>query len=161
MKIKMNFGIVKTVILAVLLAGVLAVIALDIAILAGVEGIVLTSPAVPAVSMTAAIIVGIACLLLLVNSHYKFNDNNFSIVLGFFAEKVAYDEIVIFKQNIETSELFVVVNDISKQDIKTQIALRINVAPAKTDTFMAEIRKRVPDITVEMFTPPKKKKKGE
>ena len=155
----MNFGILKTVIIAVVLAGVLAVVALDIAILAGANGVEVNSPAVPAVSMVAALLVGVACALLLFNSHYKFKQDNFVITLGFFADKVAYSDVIMLKQNIETSELYLIVNDISKSSINTQVALKVNVAPVKTDAFLAEMRKHISDVTVELFSQPKKKKK--
>ena len=60
---------------------------------------------------------------------------------------------------METSELFLIVNDKSKAPVNTQIALRVNIAAVKTDEFLAEVRKHIPNITVEMFTQPKKKKK--
>ena len=159
MKIRMNFGILKTVIIAVVFAGVLAVVALDIAILAGANGFEVNSPAVPAVSMVAALLVGVACALLLLNSYYGFKQDKFVIMLGFFADKVAYSDVIMLKQSIETNELFIIVNDIAKSSVSTQVALKVNVAPVKTDAFLAEIRKHIPDVTVEIFSRPKKKKK--
>ena len=159
MKIRMNFGILKTVIISVALAGVIAVVALDIAIIAGANGIDLSSPAVPAVSMVAALLVGVACTLLLFNSYYNFKQDCFVIMLGFFADKVAYSEVIMLKQNIATNELYIIVNDISKSSVGTQIALKANIAPTKTDAFLKEMRVHIPDVTVELFSEPKKKKK--
>ncbi|MCM1306701.1 MAG: hypothetical protein NC037_03755 [Bacteroides sp.] len=159
MKIRMNFGILKTVIIAVVFAGVLAVVALDIAILAGANGFDINSPAVPAVSMVAALLVGIACALLLLNSYYGFKQEYFAIMLGFFADKVAYGDVIMLKQDIETSELYLIVNDKSKSAVKSQIALKVNVSPAKSAAFLAEMRVHIPDVTVEMFSKPKKKNK--
>lgn len=159
MKIRMNFGTIKLVILAAVFAGVLAILGLDIAILAGAKGIIVNSVAIPVVSMIAALLVGVACGLLIFNSFYKFKEQGLMIVLGFFADKVAYDEVVMLKQNMETSELFLIVNDKSKAPVNTQIALRVNIAAVKTDEFLAEVRRHIPNITVEMFTQPKKKKK--
>ena len=161
MKIRMNFGILKTVIIAVVLAGVLAVVALDIAILAGANGIEVNSLAVPAVSMVAALLVGVACILLLFNSHYKFKQDKFVIMLGFFSDKVAYSDVVTFKQNIETGELFIVVNDLAKSAVRSQIALKVNISTANNDVFLAEMRKHIPDVAVEFFSQPKKKKKDD
>ena len=39
MKIRMNFGVVKTILLAVVALGALAIIGLDIAMLAGANGV--------------------------------------------------------------------------------------------------------------------------
>ena len=61
MKIRMNFGTIKLVILAAVFAGVLAILGLDIAILAGAKGIIVNSVAIPVVSMIAALLVGVAC----------------------------------------------------------------------------------------------------
>lgn len=159
MKIRMNFGIVKTVIIVVIIAGVLALLGLDIAILAGAKGMYKASPAIPIVSMIAGIIVGIACVLLLSNSYYKFKEQILVIMLGFFSDKVDYNDIVLIRQDIENGELYLIVNDKTGAAVSTQVALKVNVSAAKTDAFLAEMRKHIPDITVELFTKPKKKKK--
>ena len=54
MKIRMSFGVAKTVIIVIVLAGVLAIAGLDIALLAGAKGLYAASPAIPAVSLVAA-----------------------------------------------------------------------------------------------------------
>lgn len=161
MKIKMNFGTVKTVIIAVVFAGILAVLGLDIAMLAGAKGIVINSVAIPIVSLIAALLVGLACALILFNSYYKFKEDGMVIMLGFFFDNVAYGDVYLLKQDIEKNDLFIIVKDKSKSPVDTQVALKVNVSPQKTDAFIAELRKHIPDITVEMFTSPKKKDKGD
>lgn len=158
-KIRMNFGVVKTVILAVILAGVLAVFGLDIAILAGAEGMTNNSPAIPAVSIVAGLIVGIGCVLLLTNSYYSFKENAFVMMLGIFGDKIRYEDILLVKQDIVTSELYLIVNDVTKGVQDSQIALKINISANKTAAFLKELRAHIPSVTVELFTKPKKKKK--
>ena len=159
MKIRMSFGVVKTVIIAVVMAGVLAVVGLDIAILAGANGLYANSPATPIVSMIAALFIGVICVLLLANSYYKFKDEAFTVMLGFFADRIAYSDVLLLRQNIETKELFAIVND--KGSSQSQVGLRINVSNAKTDEFIKCLREHIPNVTVELFTQPKKKKKDE
>ncbi len=157
MKIRMTFGVVKSVIIAIVFVGVLAVEALDIALLAGAGALIASSPAIPIVSMIAAGIIGIACLLLLFNSYYKFKENSFIIMLGFFADKVRYEDVVVLRQNIATNELYMIVTE--NNPAKAQIGLKVNIAAGKTDSFITCIREHIPNVTVEIFSEPKKKKK--
>ena len=159
MKIRMNFGIVKTIIVALILAGVLAIIGLDIAMLAGAKGILVNSVAIPIVSMIAAVLVGVTCVLLLANSYYRFKEDGFIIMLGIFKDNVAYNDVILLKQDIETSELYIIVKDKSKSPVETQVALKVNVSAKMTDVFLAEMRKHIPDVTFELFSKPKKKDK--
>ena len=63
----------------------------------------------------------------------------------------------MIKQNIDTGELFAIVN--GKSPSEPQVGLKINVSVRKTDAFLQELRKHIPNITVELFSQPKKKKK--
>ena len=157
MKIRMSFGVAKTVIIVIVLAGVLAIAGLDIALLAGAKGLYAASPAIPAVSLVAAALIGAASLLILFNSYYGFKDKGIVIILGFFADKVAYDDFVVIKQNIDTGELFAIVN--GKSPSEPQVGLKINVSVRKTDAFLQELRKHIPNITVDFFSQPKNKNK--
>lgn len=154
MKIRMNFGIVKTLIVADVLAGALAVIGLDIAMLAQASGFYNYSPAVPAVSLAAAVAVGIAAMLILFNSYYKFKQGGLSIVLGFFSDKIAYDNIVLLKQEISSNTLFIVVSG----QVNGDTALKVNISASNTDKFIKGLREYIPNITVELFSKPKKEK---
>ncbi|MDE5600881.1 MAG: hypothetical protein K2J16_00080 [Clostridia bacterium] len=156
MKIRMSFGTVKTVILAVVLAGALAVVGLDIAMLAS-DRIYKYSSAIPAVSLVAAVVICVAAALILFNSYYKFKDSGLCVMLGFLADGVSYDSIVLLRQNIETSELFIIVDD--KKSSEEQIAIRVNVATAKVDSFVKGLRKYIPNVTVELFSQNKKQNK--
>ncbi len=157
MKFRMGFGIVKTAIIAVVIAGVLAVIGLDIAILAGAKGVYAQSPAIPAVSLVAGVLIGVACFLILFNSFYKFKEQGFIIMVGFFADKIAYDDVLMLKQNIDTNELFAVVKNTSESN--PPVGLKINIPTAKTDEFIKELRNHIPSVTVDLYSQPKKKKK--
>lgn len=72
MKIRMNFGVVKTILLAVVTLGALAIVGLDIAMLAGANGVYTDSPAIAIVSLVAATLIALAALLVLFNSAYRF-----------------------------------------------------------------------------------------
>ena len=100
MKFRMNFGIVKTVIVAVIIVGALAIAALDIAMLAGANGVATQQPAVAWVSIVAAVIIAVAALLVLFNSYYGFKEDKMVSVLGFFVDKIKYDDVICIKQNL-------------------------------------------------------------
>lgn len=76
MKFRMNFGIVKTIIVVLVVLGALAVVALDIAMLAGANGVATQQPAVAWVSIVAALVIAVAALLVLFNSYYGFKKTN-------------------------------------------------------------------------------------
>ena len=156
MKIRMSFGTVKTVILAVVLVGALAVVGLDIAMLAS-DSLYKYSSAIPAVSLVAAVVICAFAALILFNSYYKFKDKGLSIMLGFLADGVGYDSIALLRQNIETSELYVIVDDHSSNG--EQLAIKVNVARQNVDLFVKGLRKYIPNVTVELFSQPKKKDK--
>lgn len=153
MKFRMNFGIVKTVILAVIVAGALAIIGVDIAMLAGENT---AEPAIAGVSLGAATLIAVAALLVLFNSYYKFKDNQLVTVLGFFVDRINYDDVVCVKQNGETKEIFLITTGVKPTD--GDISFRVNVSAQKTDDFIAALRGKIGDIIVEIFTPEKKDK---
>lgn len=156
MKFRMNFGIVKTVIVAVIFVGALAIAALDIAMLAGANGVATQQPAVAWVSIVAAVIIAVAALLVLFNSYYGFKEDKMVSVLGFFVDKIKYEDIVCIKQNSLTGEIYLITKGLKEQD--GEVSFKINVAPQKTDAFIHEMRNRIGEIIVEVFTPEKKNK---
>ena len=159
MKFRMNFGVIKTVIVAVIIVGALAIAALDIAMLAGANGVATQQPAVAWVSIVAAVIIAVAALLVLFNSYYGFKEDKMVSVLGFFVDKIKYEDIVCIKQNSLTGEIYLITKGLKEQD--GEVSFKINVAPQKTDAFIHEMRNRIGEIIVEVFTPEKKNKDKE
>lgn len=156
MKFRMNFGIVKTVIVTVIILGALAVCALDIAMLAGANGVATSQPAVAWVSIVAAAIIAVAAMLVLLNSYYGFKEDKMVSVLGFFVDKIKYDDVVCIKQNSLTGEIYLIVEGLREQD--GEVSFKVNIAPQKTDAFIHEMRNHIGEIIVEVFTPEKKNK---
>lgn len=152
----MNFGIVKTVIVTVIILGALAVCALDIAMLAGANGVATSQPAVAWVSIVAAAIIAVAAMLVLLNSYYGFKKDKIVSVLGFFVDKIKYDDVVCIKQNSLTGEIYLIVKGLREQD--GEVSFKVNIAPQKTDAFIHEMRNHIGEIIVEVFTPEKKNK---
>lgn len=152
----MNFGIVKTVIVAVIILGALAVCALDIVMLAGANGVATSQPAVAWVSIVAAAIIAVAAMLVLFNSYYGFKEDKIVSVLGFFVDKIKYDDVVCIKQNSLTGEIYLIVKGFREQD--GEVSFKVNIAPQKTDAFIHEMRNHIGEIIVEVFTPEKKNK---
>lgn len=155
----MNFGVVKTTIIALVIAGVLAVICLDIALLANAGGRYTNSPAIPAVSMVAGILVGVIALLILFNSYYKTRKDGLIIMLGFFGDKIEYDDVIMLRQCIDTNELYIIAKE--KQPSENEVALKINILTKYADKFIVGIREYIPNVTVELFSKPKEKKDKE
>ena len=156
MKIRMNFGVVKTIILAVVTLGALAIVGLDIAMLVGANGVYTDSPAIAIVSLVAATLIALAALLVLFNSAYRFKNDRLVATLGFFVDKIKYDDVICIKQNSETREIYLLCNGQKESD--GEVSFKINVAPQKTDAFIHEMRNRIGEIIVEVFTPEKKNK---
>ncbi len=152
----MNFGIVKTIIVVLVVLGALAVMALDIAMLAGANGVATQQPAVAWVSIVAALIIAVAALLVLFNSYYGFKKDKFVSVLGFFVDKMSYDDIICIKQNSLTGEIYLITKGIKAQD--GEMSFKVNIAPQKTDDFIHEMRNHIGEVIVEVFTPEKKNK---
>lgn len=153
MKFRMNFGIVKTIILAVIVAGALAIIGVDIAMLAGENT---AEPAIAGVSVGAAALIAVAALLVLLNSYYNFKDYRLVTVLGFFVDKIDYKDIVCVKQNSETREIYLITKGVKQTD--GDISLKVNISTQKVDGFIAALRDKIGDIIVEVYTPEKKDK---
>ncbi|MGN0744793.1 MAG: hypothetical protein ACI4MZ_05950 [Christensenellales bacterium] len=157
MKIRMFFGAVKTTILALISLGALAIVGLDIAMLAGANGVYTDSPAIAIVSLVAATLIAVASLLVLFNSTYNFKDDRIVATLGFFVDKIKYDEILCVKQNSETREIFLITKGLKESD--GDVSFRINVSTKNVDDFIKRLREHIGDVIVEVFTPDKKDKK--
>ncbi len=152
----MNFGIVKTVVLIVVVLGSFAIIGVDIAMLTGALDMAVTLPAVGGVSIAAATIVAIVALLVLLNSAYILKADKLTIVLGIFVDKVEYDAIDVVRQNSVTKECYLVV--ISDRQGEGNVGYRLNLSAEKSDLFLQKLRERRHDLVVEVFTPEKKDK---
>lgn len=159
MKIRMYFGKAKLAVLIIVLLGALAIMGLDIALLSG--AVYSASDATSAVSLAASVIIAVMSLLVMCNSYYKFCDDKFIAVIGFFVDKVSYDSVVAVKQNIATRELFIIVD--AKQSQKRggyveKSAMTLSLTDAKADAFLVELKNHLPSLTVEYFSLPKKQK---
>lgn len=157
MKFNMYFGRVKTALIVIVILGALAVLILDVLLLVGATGMQTSSPVVAWCSMAAAAIVAVAAFLILLNSYYKFDDANLKIVLGFFADRIEYEKITAIKQNTENKDIYVLFSEGETGEEVQNI--RLNLSSAKSEAFLAQMRKCCPFVIVEPFTPPEKKKK--
>lgn len=157
MKIKMNFGIVKTVLISAVLVAILGVVGLDIAMLVGVKGIVVQSIAIPILSLVASLAIAVICLLLLLNSYYKFTDKYVNVNLGFMSDRIYYLNIVCLKQNIENGDIYIVAD--SRNGGKNEL-LKTYISKGKQDDFIKAMREHVPNVQISLFTVPKKDKKN-
>ena len=151
MKLRMYFGIVKTVIIAVVILFALALAGVDIAMLAGAKGIETSMPAIAGVSLGASVLIAVAGALLLLNSFYKFDKDKLVVMLGVFKDVVPYESVTAVRQNGETREVYLFAKGKKIQDGETVI--RFNVDKSKTDDLLEAIRQAMPDLIIEVFTP--------
>lgn len=157
MKVRMNFGILKTIACVAVILGALAIVGLDISMLADREGISVTVPLVAGFSLVAALLIAIIATLVLCNSYYKFKDKHYVAMVGFIADKISYDDIVCIKQNVLTKEIYVLVA-VENNAIGTK-AYKINVTAQNVDAFLVGLREKKTDLVIEFFEPDKKDKK--
>ena len=119
----MNFGLFKTILMIIVLLGSIAISILDILMIVGVGSLATSSIAVASISLVAAVLISICALLLIFNSYYKFKDQYLLIVLGFFCDKLNYDNIVNIKQNSITKEIYLIYNSENEEDLQN---IRLN-----------------------------------
>lgn len=159
MRFRMNFGIVKTILLWIVALGALAIVALDIAMLVGTDSLAVrgaSDTAIASVSLCAAVIIALGAFLVLFNSSYTFKDKYMVAVMGVFVDKISYDAMVCFKQNSLTKELYLITSGIKPTD--GEMSFRLNLTPQNVDEFIAQAREHKGDIIVDVFTPEKKDK---
>ena len=149
MKFRMNFGIVKTIIIVLVIVGALALMGVDIAMLAGAKGLETSMPAVAGVSLAAAAIIAISALVVLLNSFYKFDKDKLVFVLGVFKDTIPYENITSIKEDIRTKEFYVFAKGKRVQD--GEVSLHIVAQKNKEEGIVSAIREAVPSIAIEVF----------
>lgn len=150
---RMNFGALKLALLIVVILGALAVIGLDIAILAG--AIFTDARVVAWVSLAASALVGAMVVVVLAGSGYSFCEDHICVSLGFFKDKLPYDKITELKRNGDSGTYYIIMGD-----VQTGTNVRVDISASANDEFVKELRKHLPTIPVETFVlPPKNKNK--
>ena len=115
------------------------------------------SPAIAIVSLVAATLIALAALLVLFNSAYRFKNDRLVATLGFFVDKIKYDDVICIKQNSETREIYLLCN--GQKESEGEVSFKINVSTKRVDDFIKGMREHIGDVIVEVFTPEKKDKK--
>lgn len=169
MKFKMSFGAFKIAVVTLVILGALALIALDICLLVGVGALHPASPLTAGVSMTAAAIIIAIALLLLLNCYYKFKDGYLKVVVGFFADKIYYADILALR-NYANGSVYLIVKDLprkkkvqgDKQSSSSEESISkasddnilctgvpINVSAHALESFVNALKENVQDIKIE------------
>jgi len=149
MKFKMNFGLFKSAILIIILLGALAIVGLDISMLVKAANGGAVRIAVASVSLVAAIIISLLCILVLFNSFYKFNTELFVITLGFISDKIKKEDIISLMQNTNSKEVFILTKGIKEND--SDYKLKVNIKKDLSEKFVEEFRKYYPSILIELI----------
>ncbi len=157
MKFRMNFGVVKTIILVIVILGALALAGLDIAMLAGAKGFETAMPAIAGVSLAASVIIAIAALVVMLNSYYKFSDDKLIFVLGIFKDTIPYENVTAVRQDSRTNEFYIFAKGKRIQD--GEVSLHIVTSPKKVEDVLSAIRNAMPSMIIEVFTSEDKRKK--
>ena len=157
MKFKMNFGIVKTIVIVLVIAGALALAGVDIAMLAGAKGLETSMPAVAGVSLAAAVIIAVSALVVLFNSYYKFADGNLVFVLGIFKDTIPYENVTSVKEDSRTKEFYIFAKGKRIQD--GEVSLHIVTSKNNEEALVAEVRKAMPSMIIEVFESEDKRSK--
>lgn len=160
MKIRMNFGRVKTIVIVAVIAAAVALAIMDILMLTGAAISKTTNPAVAGSSLAAAVIIAVGALLILLGSRYKFAENALLVRLGFFNDKIEWDKIQAVRENLTTHELYLYFEGEEKEGEKKDEydSLKLFIAVNKNNSFIAALREKCPALLVDTFTPPAKDK---
>ncbi len=156
MKQRMNFGWWKSALIICAILLCIAVTILDIVMLADVIVIDARSVPVAGVSLAAALIIIFSGLMLLFNSFYRFDEEEFIIVLGFFCDRLKYDNIEGIKQNSKNGLVTIIYNSVNEADGIQSIKLNLN--DIQSEKVLSGFRKKCPFVIVETYTPEDKKK---
>ena len=157
MKIRMTFGVVKTVIMYAIVVIALGLSGLDIAMLAGTMGIATTMPAIAAVSLVASVLIAVACLFVLFGSFYRFEEDRLVVTLGFFKDVIEYENVTAIRQDGNTRELFLFYRLGKIGDAENVV--KFSVDKKKIDDLIQAVKSAMPDMIIEVFTPTEKKPK--
>lgn len=157
MKIRMTFGVVKTVIMYAIVVIALGLSGLDIAMLAGAMGIATTMPAIAAVSLVASVLIAVACLFVLFGSFYRFEEDRLVVTLGFFKDVIEYENVTAIRQDGNTRELFLFYRLGKIGDAENVV--KFSVDKKKIDDLIQAVKTAMPDMIIEVFTPTEKKPK--
>ena len=153
MKFKMNFGTLKTALLGILIALAIAVVILDVLLLANVFGD-RANKVVAGVSMGVCLLMSGTLMAVLFGSHYALNEDHFTVSFGIMCDKVKYSSVTLIRQNLDTKEVYIAVDE----GRAVPAYVKINLAGAEADKFASELAGKC-GMLVNYFTPEKKDKK--
>lgn len=154
MKIKMQFGTVKTMIISLVALLAVALIVVDALLLAGVFGDLVNVP-VTCVSLVTGVLILAFDLALLLGSYYEFADDKFIANFAlFYKVEILYTAVTSVRQNTEKGVANVsVVNDKGGMS-----DLQLNLQGGTADKVAKELATKS-GILVEYYTEEKKDKK--
>ena len=152
MKFKMNFGTLKTALLGIVTSLAFAVVIVDVLLIAGVFGDG-ANKVVAGVSMGICLLMAGAFIAVLFGSHYQLKEDHFKISFGVIWDKVKYSSVTLIRQNVDTKEVYLALED--ERGVPTYAT--INLVGAEADKFASELAGKC-GMLVDYFTPEKKEK---
>lgn len=147
----MYFGGVLTAIYIIGLLCALALIIMDIVLLAGENKT--TSPIIVGVSLGASVIILVGVLVFLINSRYVFTDDTIIVKLFVFTDKVKYSDVDGIKQDEKNGTIYVH----ASPENKPSMTFRLNL-PEKSLQKAKDVLIEKCDVGIETFLLEKKKK---
>lgn len=158
MKFRMFFGAVKTACIALVIAIGVAVIILDSVMLSGaVSALTTSNTALAWASLVAGAIITVFAVLMLFNSYYKFDDDEFAVVFGVFVDRIEYDEVEEIFVTVDEYEIFLSYRRAGKAPAN----LRLYLSPTRRKEMLAELEKKCAFAVVHYIQPPAEKDKDD
>lgn len=151
MKIKMQFGGLKTGIIAAIAGVSLVLIVIDALLLGGVFGEAV-NVVVASISLVAGAIIFVSSLTLLFGSKYVIGEETIKCVFGFFyTVEIAYTSVISVRQNVVSGQVFVSVEN-QKGGMSS---LTLNLSKDNGEVVAKEIATKS-KMLVDYYTPDKK-----
>lgn len=115
-------------------------------ILAGTGNFVNTDPAVSGVSLACSVLLLLVCAAVCLNCSYVFGDKALSVRFGVLGYGIPYGDMLALAVEPETGKLYLQYRSASKKRDFDIIA--VNIDGRLNDSFVEEVRKRNPDVSV-------------
>lgn len=152
MKIKINFGISKLVLLAVVGVLALGAVIVNLLFLIGVGNMVTNVPIAAGISMGFSVLIIAFDLTIFLNSYYKFSETELISNVSFFQDKITYEDITGIKENSQNNALYIIFKFSNKKVADGTSSLRLLVKKEDNQKIVEFLNSKNSSILYETFT---------
>ncbi len=168
MKIKVNFGKIKTILLIIVAILSLTATIINILFLAGVGILTTNVPVVVGVSLGFSILIFLFAIMIFFTCNYFFKDTFLKISFAFLTDKIEYEAMTDIKEELNTKDLYIVFNVAKDKSVendqkkdKEKCSVRLLVDEKHNKEIIDFLRKKNPQIMYDNFEYEPKKKGDE